>query len=68
MISRSLRTRLVVIFTLLLVLAWAISSAISYVKVRHRVRLIFDSEQIMFAQRFRTLESHRPAEDFTGKR
>lgn len=51
MISRSLRTRLVVIFTLLLVLAWAISSAISYVKVRHRVRLIFDSEQIMFAQR-----------------
>ncbi|WP_159566334.1 quorum sensing histidine kinase QseC [Budvicia diplopodorum] len=49
--KRSLRTRLIVIFTLLLVLAWAVSSAISYVKIRHRVRLIFDSEQIMFAQR-----------------
>ncbi|GKX58034.1 quorum sensing histidine kinase QseC [Leminorella grimontii] len=47
----SLRTRLIAIFTLLIVLSWTVSAAIGYVKVRHRVRLMFDAEQILFAQR-----------------
>lgn len=47
----SLRTRLIAIFTLLIMLSWVVSSAIGYVKVRHRIRLMFDAEQILFAQR-----------------
>lgn len=47
----SLRTRLIAIFTLLIVLSWTVSAAIGYVKVRHRIRLMFDAEQILFAQR-----------------
>ncbi|VEJ55549.1 quorum sensing histidine kinase QseC [Pragia fontium] len=47
----SLRTRLTVIFTLLILLAWVISSAIGYIKVRQRIRAMYDAEQILFAQR-----------------
>ncbi|MBK5073052.1 two-component system sensor histidine kinase QseC [Budviciaceae bacterium CWB-B4] len=47
----SLRTRLILIFTILILLSWVISSAIGYVKVRHRIRLAYDAEQIMFAKR-----------------
>lgn len=47
----SLRTRLIAIFTLLIVVSWTVSAAIGYVKVRHRIRLMFDAEQILFAQR-----------------
>lgn len=49
--SLSLRTRLVVIFTILFLLSWAISSAIGYIKVRQRIRAVYDAEQILFAQR-----------------
>jgi two-component system sensor histidine kinase QseC len=48
---RSLRSRLVVIFCLLITLAWVISASISYVKTRHRIRYIFDAQQLVFAQR-----------------
>lgn len=47
----SLRTRLIIWFSILLIIAWAISIAISYVKTRHRMRYIFDAQQLVMAQR-----------------
>lgn len=47
----SLRSRLVAIFCILIVLAWATSTGISYVKTRKRVRAVFDAQQLLFAQR-----------------
>lgn len=49
--KRSLRTRLIVAFCILITLAWVVSASMSYVKTRQRLRYIFDAQQLVFAQR-----------------
>jgi len=54
--THSLRIRLIATFCLLLVLAWVISTGISYIKTRHRIRFIFDAQQLIAAQQIENFE------------
>lgn len=56
--THSLRVRLIATFCLLLVLAWVISTSISYVKTRHRIRFIFDAQQLIAAQQIENFNLH----------
>ncbi|AUI67001.1 MULTISPECIES: quorum sensing histidine kinase QseC [Glaesserella] len=71
--NTSLRFRLMLVISCSAVLIWLISTAVAWIQVRHEVNKVFDTQQILFAQRLassdlRTLLMERkPPKAYNGE-
>ena len=50
----SLRTRLILLFSLVLLLVWGIASALAWVRTQQTIDELFDTQQMLFAKRLAT--------------
>lgn len=56
--TRSLRFRLMLVLSLTALLIWIVSTAVAWIQVRKEVNEVFDTQQILFAQRLASSNLH----------
>lgn len=56
--QRSLRFRLIIVISLTALLIWAVSTSVAWFQVRKEVNQVFDTQQILFAERLASSNLH----------
>ncbi|KAB7898342.1 two-component system sensor histidine kinase QseC [Rouxiella sp. S1S-2] len=52
--NKSLRLRLILLFSALAIITWAVASSIAWQQTRHKINEVFDTQQMLFAKRLAT--------------